>query len=104
MALSTVSGGTLTGVAYAKAVQNPNFKFDEFFKDFYDAFDPKTTNNTILQKSIEKLTDKNQDSVWANNSHKRKSLINAFALTYNEMDLFKGTYKMFDREEMARVK
>lgn len=89
-AISTVSGGTLLGVAYSKAAQEPDFDFKLFFKKFYSLFEP--TKDKLLETAINKLED---DAVWKENPYKKRSLINAFALTYAEMDIFKGNFKPF---------
>ncbi|AUS06732.1 patatin-like phospholipase family protein [Pseudotamlana carrageenivorans] len=97
-ALSTVSGGTLTGVAYAKAVQDPNFDFKVFFNRFYETFTPE--NDTLLEKAISKLED---DAVWKANPSKKRSLINAFALTYAELPLFQGEFSLFKKEHIKQL-
>ena len=91
-ALSTVSGGTLLGVAYSKAIQQNNFNFKSFFKQFYNQFTPE--NDKLLITAISKLED---DKVWAANPHKKRSLINAFALTYAEMPVFSGNFEQFKK-------
>lgn len=98
-ALSTVSGGTLTGVGYAKAVQSPDYDFKAFFKSFYHTFTPK--NDKLLETAIAKLED---DKVWESNTYKKRSLINAFALTYAEMPLFKGSFEQFEKGEIKQLK
>ncbi|NRD20023.1 patatin-like phospholipase family protein [Winogradskyella eckloniae] len=94
-AMSTVSGGTLTGVAYAKAVQDSEFNFKAFFKSFYNTFSP--LNDILLVSAIQKF---NNEKVWKTNAHKNRSLINAFALTYSEMPLFSGTFKSFNPDTL----
>ncbi|MEM6687436.1 MAG: patatin-like phospholipase family protein [Bacteroidota bacterium] len=100
-AISTVSGGTLFGVAYAKASQAPDFNFEDFFKRVYDKFKPE--NDVLLTTAIQKLGD---DQVWKDNPHKKRSLINAFALTYADMtDIYGGSFDMFlDEEKLANLK
>jgi hypothetical protein len=98
-AISTVSGGTLLGVAYAKAAQMADFNFELFFKEFYNSFEAK--NDKLLETAISKLED---NAVWKNNLHKKRSLINAFALTYAEMDIFKGDFKPFDKTTSKHLK
>jgi hypothetical protein len=99
-AISTVSGGTLFGVAYSKASQAADFDFEKFFQDFYDKFKPG--NYKLLETAIAKLGD---DQVWKNNPHKKRSLINAFALTYADMDVYQGSFEMFaDKEKLANLK
>jgi len=91
-AFSTVSGGTLLGVAYTKAVQNSNFDFKSFFQKFHSSFEPE--NDQLLQTAIAKLND---DEIWNANPHKKRSLINAFALTYADMDIFQGEFSHFEK-------
>lgn len=98
-ALSTVSGGTLTGVAYAKAVQASDFDFRVFFKLFYETFTPE--NDRLLETAISKLED---DAVWKANPYKKRSLINAFALTYAEMPLFQGDFSLFKEDVIKQLK
>lgn len=98
-AISTVSGGTLTGVGYAKAVQSPDYDFKSFFKTFYNTFTPK--NDKLLETAIAKLEN---DDVWKANPYKKRSLINAFALTYAEMPLFKGSFEQFEKGEIKQLK
>jgi len=98
-AISTVSGGTLLGVAYSKAVKEPNFKFELFFKKFYSLFEP--SNDKLLETAINKLND---DAVWKEHSHKKRSLVNAFALTYAEMGIFNGDFKSFENTTSKHLK
>lgn len=97
-ALSTVSGGTLAGVAYAKAVQQPDYNFKAFFKTFYTTFTPE--NDTLLERAISKLED---DAVWKANPYKKRSLINAFALTYAEMPVFAGSFEHFKKDTIKQL-
>ena len=97
-ALSTVSGGTLTGVAYAKAVQAPDYDFKTFFKDFYDTFTPE--NDILLETAIATLEN---DTVWKANPYKKRSLINAFALTYAQMPLFDGSFENLKKDEIKQL-
>jgi len=99
-AISTVSGGTLFGVAFSKASQEENFDFKAFFNEFYNNFKPG--NDKLLETAIAKL---GNDQVWKNNPHKKRSLINAFALTYADMDVYKGSFDMFlDEEQRSNLK
>ncbi|WP_308992783.1 patatin-like phospholipase family protein [Mariniflexile litorale] len=98
-AISTVSGGTLLGIAYAKAAQEPDFNFKAFFKTFYNRFEP--VNDTLLETAIQKLED---DTVWESHPNKKRSLINAFALTYADMDLFKGNFEPFKKPISKHLK
>ncbi len=73
--LSTISGGTITGLmwAYSKIKQE---SFATFFNDLYELMDEKE----LMDLAFDKLT-KTDD--WQN-PHKSKNLINAFAEVYNE--------------------
>ncbi|MCH2196466.1 patatin-like phospholipase family protein [Kordia sp.] len=99
-AISTVSGGTLFGVAFSKASLQKDFDFKAFFNEFYDNFKPG--NDQLLETAIAKLDD---DQVWKDNPHKKRSLINSFALTYADMDVYKGSFDMFlDKEKLYNLK
>lgn len=98
-AISTVSGGTLFGVAYSKAAQHDDFDFKSFFKEFYNSFEP--TKDKLLETAIAKLND---DNVWKANPHKKRSLINAFALTYAGMDIYKGDFSTFENPSSDYLK
>jgi predicted acylesterase/phospholipase RssA len=74
--LSTVSGGTLMGATYAYYAAKQS-RFESFYKDFYKVLD----EDKLLGIALEKL---DSDELWKT-SHKRRSLINAFALAYNEL-------------------
>lgn len=87
-AISTVSGGTLTGVAYASSQAN-GFEFDQFYKSFYQFLN----SDSLLDTAMQYLED---DSLWKR-SHKKRSLINAFALAYEHL-LFKGKFDLFLNE------
>ena len=97
-AISTVSGGTLLGVAYAKAVQQDGYDFEVFFKDFYNTFTPK--NDKLLETAIANLKN---DQVWKDNPYKKRSLINAFALTYINMPLFSGDFEQFKKDRIKQL-
>ena len=97
-AISTVSGGTLTGVGYAKAVQERGYDFKAFFKTFYNTFTPE--NDTLLETAISKLED---NSVWKANPYKKRSLINAFALAYAEMPVFEGSFEHFKEDKIKQL-
>lgn len=90
-ALSTVSGGTLFGVAFTKAVTTSGFQFKDFYAEMYSTFNP--ANDTLLNDAVAKISNKD---VWETSSHKRQSLINAFALKYAEMPLFSGKFGDFN--------
>ena len=97
-AISSVSGGTLTGVGYSKAVQSPDYDFKAFFKTFYATFTPE--NDILLETAIAKLED---DSIWKANPYKKRSLINAFALTYAEMPIFEGSFEKFEEDKIKQL-
>lgn len=72
--ISTVSGGTITGVKYATAVAQ-DIPFETFYAKFYDWL----KKDLLLEKSIEVLKDKSKFK------HKRQNLINSFSLVYREL-------------------
>ena len=74
--ISTVSGGTLTGATFASYMAR-----NSTFEDFYKAFYKTLYDDELLGKALEKLE---SDDVWKTTT-KRRTLINAFALTYNEI-------------------
>ena len=74
--LSTVSGGTLLGATYA-CYAAKGARFESFYNDFYKVLD----EDKLLGIALEKL---DSDKLWKT-SHKRRSLINAFALAYDEL-------------------
>jgi ABC-type Fe3+-siderophore transport system permease subunit len=97
-ALSTVSGGTLLGAAFANATLATDYTFEGFYNDFYNSFKPE--NDTLLQRAIKILED---DEQWEH-SHKKKSLINAFSLAYAEMNVFQGALKHFNEKTAPKLK
>ena len=98
-ALSSVSGGTLLAVAFAKAAQEENFDFDAFYKAFYLNFKPG--NDQLVEDAVAKLED---TKVWSKHSHKKRSLINAFALTYSDMSIFNGQFELFRKSSSSKLK
>lgn len=98
-AISSVSGGTLLSVAYANAAQEEDFDFKSFFKTFYNTFTPE--NDKLLPTAVAKLED---DAVWEAHPHKKRSLINAFALTYAEMPVFEGNFSSFKNPASSHLK
>ncbi|MCU4174175.1 patatin-like phospholipase family protein [Carboxylicivirga sp. N1Y90] len=88
-ALSTVSGGTITGVAYAKAAAQ-GVSFDNFEKQIYDFLN----NKDLLEMALTKLSD---DAFWKQTSKKR-TLINAFALGYREL-VDTDEFDLFDQNK-----
>jgi len=75
-AISTVSGGTITGVMY-ELMKAQGYAFNDIYKHIYDTI----RKNDLIELSIEKL--KNEDK-W-NNKSKKRNLINAFAEVYDEL-------------------
>ena len=73
--LSTVSGGTITGIVYTLQRQQGR-TFDDIYRFLMD----KLRTLDLLKLGIEKL---NPDAPWQN-SYKSKNLINAFAELYDE--------------------
>lgn len=73
--ISTVSGGTITGVVYAMMKQQ-----GRPFEEIYNFLLQTLINTDLLQSGIEKL---NPNAVWPY-TYKRKNLINVFAAQYNE--------------------
>jgi predicted acylesterase/phospholipase RssA len=88
--LSTVSGGTFTGLAFAKARLQQDYSFITFYDQFYTTFEP--ANDRLMDNATAKLID---DEVWKKHPHKKRSVINAMALTYADMEVFKGNFGMF---------
>ncbi len=93
-ALSTVSGGTLTGIAYAVAEAN-GITFRQFHKRFYQFLQ----DDKLIETAIGILKN---DELWKTN-HKKRSLINAFALAYEQL-LVQGTFNLFDQESTSHLK
>jgi predicted acylesterase/phospholipase RssA len=75
-ALSTVSGGSLTGVCYAVAVAQ-NQPFEDFYNHIYRFLD----EDQLLKRAKIIMLD---NSRWINSS-RRRTLINAFAMAYEEL-------------------
>ncbi|MGB5981689.1 MAG: patatin-like phospholipase family protein [Nonlabens sp.] len=95
--VSSVSGGTLLAAAYTRAVQQDDYSFEKFYQKMYETFKPE--NDRLMERATAKLKD---DSVWEKHSYKKRSIINAFALCYQEMDVYKGTLDMFDSDRIKR--
>jgi len=87
--LSTVSGGTLTGATYACNAAEDKY-FDAFYEYFYQILD----EDKLLGIALEKL---DSEVLWEN-SHKKRSLINAFALAYAEL-LTDDTFQCLKEKE-----
>lgn len=77
-AISTVSGGTITGVKYAQA-QIEQKTFDAFFSEYYKWL----KKDELTKKAITHLK---SYEIWnkPDNKHKRKNPINAFSIEYNK--------------------
>ncbi|MDY7396975.1 patatin-like phospholipase family protein [Aureibaculum sp. 2210JD6-5] len=74
-AISTVSGGTITGVYYAALIQEGK-SFEEIYKNLYNWL----VETDLVKKSFEML---NESSKW-NYNYKRKNIVNAFAELYDK--------------------
>lgn len=74
-AISTVSGGTITGVYYSALIQEGK-SFEEIYKNLYDWL----AKTDLVKDSFEKL---NNTEKWVNN-YKRKNVINAFSELYDK--------------------
>jgi predicted acylesterase/phospholipase RssA len=88
-AISTVSGGTLTGAAYALA-QAKGESFNVFYDNFYNFLNEDKLLTTAL--GILESAD-----AWKNTTRKR-SLINSFAMAYERMN-FTGNFGLFSIEK-----
>ncbi len=78
-AISTVSGGTITGVKYVDSLIE-----ERSFQEFYNGFFHWMKEDSLLEKAISNLE---SGKVWkrVENRHKRRNLINSFALVYREL-------------------
>jgi len=85
--ISTVSGGTITGVVYALKKQE-----GKSFKAIYDFLMLKLHTLDLVKLSIEKLN----PSQKPRNPEKRKNLINAFAELYDTHFTEGATFKVFN--------
>jgi hypothetical protein len=94
-ALSTVSGGTITGVAYAKSLVDEK-PFADFFREHYGLL----RGETLLKESMDILEDK-ENRIW-NKTHKRHTLINAFSIAYNRK-LTSDAFGIFLRETNSHL-
>jgi predicted acylesterase/phospholipase RssA len=92
--LSTVSGGTFTGVRYILSLKNGE-SFDIFFNSFYEFM----KNIDLIKESLKKLENEKN---WEN--YKSKSLINAFAETYYEKFTQDKFEILWDYAEKIHVK
>lgn len=85
--ISTVSGGSITGVVYAMMKQQGH-SFDEI----YDFLLQTLITTDLLHSGIEKL---NPDAAWPY-THKRKNLINVFAAQYDQAFTGGALMSIFD--------
>ncbi|WP_422860771.1 patatin-like phospholipase family protein [Flagellimonas sp. S174] len=74
-AISTVSGGTITGVMYSSMLAK-----GLNFETIYNTLLGWLSKKDLVQEGLEKVS---KDGVW-NHTYKRKNLINAFAEIYDE--------------------
>lgn len=79
--LSSISGGTITGVVYAHTLAEGG-SFDDFYHKMYGFL----KKDTLLTSALSKL---NNPDAWKDRPLKQRNLINAFALVYDE-ELFHG--------------
>lgn len=79
--LSSISGGTITGVVYAHTLAHGG-SFQDFFNKMYEFL----KKDTLLTNALSKL---NNSDAWRDRPLKRRNLINAFALVYDE-EFFHG--------------
>ncbi|MFC6102378.1 patatin-like phospholipase family protein [Olivibacter domesticus] len=77
--ISSASGGTITNALYAL-----NIAKGGTFASFYKKLKENLEGTGLLNHVFEKL---NNDKEWISNPDKRRNIINAFALTYDD-DLF----------------
>lgn len=89
-ALSTVSGGTICGATYSY-YQAIGKSFKEFYTDFYSTMN----EDQLLEIALQNFSD---NKLWKN-THKKRTLINAFALAYSEL-LAKGSFKDLKAKKM----
>lgn len=87
-ALSSVSGGTLTAVAFASAEQAGQ-PFEDFYRGFFDFLN----EDKLLGQATDNMKD---NALWKNN-HKRRSFINSFSIAYEQL-FFKGKMDEFIKE------
>lgn len=85
-AISTVSGGTISGVVYAKMKQE-----GKTFEEYADFLTNKLKSLDLMVEGLNKL---NVDGQW-NNSLKRKNLINAMSEIYDEEFTEKAQFSIF---------
>lgn len=75
--ISSASGGTITNALYALHVSK-----GQSFMVFYRTLIEQLSGMTLMNVVFEKL---NNDKNWIDNPSKRRNIINAFALTYDDL-------------------
>ncbi|MEH6306812.1 patatin-like phospholipase family protein [Olivibacter sp. CPCC 100613] len=75
--ISSASGGSITNALYALHVAQ-----GRSFKDFYKKLTEHLSGMALMNTVFEKL---NNDKEWIDNPDKRRNIINAFALTYDDL-------------------
>ncbi len=88
-ALSTVSGGTITGLIYAQQLEQ-----NKSFAKIYHFILEKLRDLDLVRLGLTKLS---PQGAWSN-SFKRKNLINAFAEIYDEHFTKGETFKIFPKK------
>lgn len=92
--LSTVSGGTITGAAWATALSE-----SKTFEQFYEHFKKFLRDTNVIQKSLDRLN----DSTKINGCDAMPSLIRAAAEVYNAPELFGGkTFGFLSRSKQLK--
>lgn len=82
--ISTISGGTITGMKYALSLGEGK-SFDQFYTELYQFL----KEDQLLGHALAML---NNEQAWAN-STKQRNLINAFAMVYHRELLGEKTFK-----------
>jgi hypothetical protein len=83
--LSSTSGGTITTALYSYYLSE-----NKSFKEFYNKLFEELEGMKLLNRVFEILNNKN---IWNDRKTKRRNLINAFALAYDEL--------LFDSKELS---
>lgn len=91
--VSTVSGGTIAGIAYSESLYQKQH-FNTFYKKLYTFLQ----HDTVLNKALEILE---KDEVWEK-SHKRRTLINAFSIAYHDL-LTQATFAIFPMKPVGHL-
>lgn len=90
--ISTISGGTITGVMYALKVAKGE-SFQECFNKLYELLE----EDKLVDRALHKL---NNPDKWKN-KHKSRDLINAFSEVYNEHFYDEETFAtLYDSKEI----